>query len=94
MDKESFLNSLSDLLPDNKMHPCLQALWYDRKGHWEKAHAIVQDMNGRDAACVHSFLHRKEGDLGNADYWYSRANKKRPDMSLEEEWEKLLEEFL
>jgi hypothetical protein len=72
----------------------LQALWYDGKGDWEKAHTIIQDINDQTAAWVHAYLHRKEGDTGNADYWYNRAGRKRPGISLEEEWEKIVSELL
>jgi hypothetical protein len=69
----------------------LQALWYDGKGDWKKAHDLIDHLNDRQAAHVHAYLHRKEGDIWNADYWYSRAGQKRPGLSLEEEWEQLVE---
>ncbi len=72
----------------------LQALWYDAKDNWQKAHELIQDINDKNAAWVHAYLHRKEGDIGNADYWYSRAGKRRPSLTLAEEWDKLAEEFL
>ena len=53
----------------------LLALWWDAKGDWEKAHGIAQDVAGADGAWVHAYLHRKEGDLGNAGYWYRRAGR-------------------
>jgi hypothetical protein len=64
----------------------LCALWYERQGNWEKAHDLVQDADSGRGAWVHAYLHRKEGDLWNADYWYRRAGRKRPDASLEDEW--------
>src|SRR5947207_3353376 len=51
----------------------LLALWWDARGDWEKAHQVAQDVAGRDGAWVHAYLHRKEGDLGNAGYWYRQA---------------------
>lgn len=72
----------------------LTALWYDGKGDWEKAHDQVDQLSGKTAARVHAYLHRKEGDLWNADYWYARAGEKRPHLSLEEEWGELVERFL
>jgi hypothetical protein len=69
----------------------MQALWYDGKGDWKKAHDLIDHLNDRQAAHVHAYLHRKEGDIWNADYWYSRAGQKRPGLSLEEEWEQLVE---
>ena len=72
----------------------LQALWYDAKGDWEKAHTIIQDMEDNNASWIHAYLHRKEGDIGNADYWYRLAGKKRPSITLEEEWEAIVETLL
>ena len=68
----------------------LQALWYDARGDWEKAHTLIQDVEDKDAAWIHAYLHRKEGDNGNADYWYRRAGKNRPPLSLENEWEQIV----
>ena len=68
----------------------LQALWYDARGDWEKAHTLIQDVEDKDAAWIHAYLHRKEGDNGNADYWYRRAGKNRSLMSLENEWEEIV----
>lgn len=67
----------------------LQSLWYDATGDWEKAHRIIQDVNDKTAAWIHAYLHRKEGDIGNADYWYNRAGKRRPELSLDKEWEEI-----
>jgi hypothetical protein len=72
----------------------LEALWYDGKGDWNKSHEVVQDVSGKDAAWIHAYLHRKEGDLGNAGYWYSRAGKSTPTCSLEVEWQQLVEHFV
>lgn len=72
----------------------LKALWYDGNGDWEKAHDQVDSMDGKDAARIHAYLHRKEGDQWNADYWYRRAGASRPELTLEEEWKMLLTQFL
>jgi hypothetical protein len=94
MKKEEFKTSLaSDQLPEG-IEPYLSALWYDAKGNWERAHQAVQDAAGPTAARIHAYLHRKEGDLGNADYWYARAGKKRSTESLDKEWEEILGELL
>lgn len=69
------------------------ALWFDAKGEWEAAHAQIQDLPGEKAAHLHAYLHRKEGDVWNADYWYQRAGRKRPALSLEEEFKLLVEEY-
>jgi hypothetical protein len=64
----------------------LAALWWDARGDWDKAHEAAQADSGAEAAWVHGYLHRKEGDLANADYWYRRAGRKRPSVALEDEW--------
>ena len=72
----------------------LKSRWYDAKGDWDQAHAQVDQLNDRDSAWVHAYLHRKEGDIWNADYWYARAKKSRPHVTLDEEWEELISFFL
>ena len=72
----------------------LKSLWYDGKGDWNRAHSEVDHLGDLDSAWVHAYLHRKEGDIWNADYWYSKAKRVRPDLSLEEEWEQLVLHFL
>ena len=67
--------------------PLLQALLLDAAGDWDSAHSIAQGESSTDGSWVHAYLHRKEGDLGNASYWYRNAGKSMPDLSLEEEWE-------
>jgi hypothetical protein len=54
----------------------LNALWYDARGEWDKAHELIQDVQDKNASWIHAYLHRKEGDDPNAGYWYSRAGKK------------------
>lgn len=72
----------------------LNALWYDAKGDWQRAHDLVDQLSGEDAAYVHAYLHRKEGDQSNADYWYRRSGRPRSQVSLEKEWEELVSYFL
>ena len=90
----SFKESLMRAEPEKGWSPVLKSLWYDGKGDWQKAHSEVDHLRDTDSAWVHAYLHRKEGDLWNADYWYSRAKKVRPQISLEEEWENLVNVFL
>ena len=77
-----------DAAPPPGASLALQALWHDARGDWERAHACAQDNHGRDGSWVHAYLHRKEGDLGNAGYWYNRAGKSMPapSVTLESEW--------
>lgn len=94
MDYPSFNQSLLQDEPPVSISSYLQALWYDAKGDWHRAHEIVQEIDDEKAARIHAFLHRKEGDIFNADYWYRRANTHRPDITLEEEWDILVNRFL
>jgi len=89
-----FKKSLADDHPDRSWSDFLKALWLDGKGDWAGAHDRVQDDSSRYGAWIHAYLHRKEGDLWNADYWYRRAGRKRPEEGLEEEWEELVRFFL
>ena len=89
MNLAVFKDSLSASLPPLDLSLYAQALWYDAKGDWQKAHELIQDLPDKNAAWIHAYLHRKEGDAWNADYWYNRAGRKRPSLSLEEEWEQL-----
>ncbi len=89
----TFKESLAASNPPEDYSACLKSLWYDAKGDWAKAHDQVDQLGGTDAAWVHAYLHRKEGDLWNADYWYARAKKTRPELSLDAEFENLLAYF-
>lgn len=94
MNTEAFKTTLSENHPPQGIDIFLKALWFDAKGAWEKAHELVQDEPGKNAALIHAYLHRREGDIWNADYWYRKAGTKRPDASLEEEWQALVTNYL
>ncbi|MDF3058977.1 MAG: hypothetical protein K0R17_3192 [Rariglobus sp.] len=83
--KPADLKNLTD--PSNLSLP-LQALWHDARGEWERAHEACQQARSREGDWVHAYLHRKEGDLGNAGYWYARAGRPMPDPAVlfEAEW--------
>jgi hypothetical protein len=72
--------------PPPGLDAALAALWWQARGDWARAHDAAQSDEGRDAAWVHALLHREEGDLSNADYWYRRAGRTRPSVPLAEEW--------
>ena len=67
----------------------VKALNYARQGKWDESHRLVQSFSDRESCLIHGYLHRVEGDLGNARYWYNRANEKMPDNTLEEEFKRL-----
>jgi hypothetical protein len=72
----------------------LSALWWARKGDWDKAHKLVMDEDGRDAAWVHAYLHRLEGDAGNAAYWYRQAKQPAATGALDPEWDAIVAALL
>jgi hypothetical protein len=84
---EEFLEMKDSGSIQEDIPPLLQALLLDASGDWDSAHRIVQNELGKDGSWVHAYLHRVEGDSGNAGYWYRSAGKKAPDLSLTEEWE-------
>jgi hypothetical protein len=94
MTLAEFKSTLGQAAPPTDLSFQLEALWHDGAGNWERSHEVVQDMNGPDAAWIHAYLHRKEGDISNAKYWYSRANKSLPSLSLTDEWQTLVLHFL
>ena len=85
-----FKSSLSGAAPASGISPPLLALWWAAKGDWDKAHALVQDEEGADAAWVHAYLHRVEGDPGNAGYWYRRAGQPVATGPVEAEWDRIV----
>jgi len=91
LEFKATVNDLNEPPFDNSL---LQALWYDVKGDWQMAHAIAQDINTEDGSWIHAYLHRKEGDEGNASYWYRRAHRILPNVTLDEECDNLLAELL
>lgn len=83
---ESFKLSLNAGAPPGSASPALIALWHAAKGDWERAHEVAQTDESQNGSWVHAYLHRVEGDLSNAGYWYRRAGRDVPADSLEEEW--------
>jgi hypothetical protein len=94
MNIVSFKESLAANKPHSEASPHLKALWYDAKGEWDMAHTQIQDIEDNNASWIHAYLHRKEGDIANAGYWYRRAGRKMPDISLEKEWENMVEDLI
>jgi hypothetical protein len=86
MDLAAFRASTKADAPPAGLDPPLTALWWMAKGDWDRAHAAVDNEAGAVAAWVHAHLHRVEGDLGNAGYWYRQAGKPVSTDALDEEW--------
>jgi hypothetical protein len=94
MTLQEFKSSLSHNEPPAGSSLLLVALWHDGKGNWDASHDIAQDIYSNDGSWIHAYLHRKEGDTGNAGYWYRKAGKPYPTVSLEMEWNTLVNHFL
>ena len=93
MDAAAFRASVTEDAPP-AVGFALQALWWDAKGDWAKAHACAQADEGTDGSAVHAYLHRKEPDLANAQYWYNRAHRPMETGGLDQEWAALVEALL
>lgn len=91
---EFILTIENDELPPANLPLYIQALWWDAKGDWNKAHSLIDSLDDKNASLVHAYLHRKEGDISNADYWYRLANAQRPSVSLDEEWKNITMQLL
>jgi hypothetical protein len=86
---DALLHSVeSNVDPPVGLNPLILSLWLAKKGRWDASHEVAQDIHESDGSWVHAYLHRLEGDIGNARYWYSRAGKpaKSADDSLDQEW--------
>lgn len=94
MTFSEFQDSLEKETPPNNLSEPLLALWHDGKGDWDKAHSYADGPSDKISSRVHAYLHRKEGNQWNADYWYKRAGEARTEVSLEEEWEMLVRRLL
>jgi len=89
MTPDDLKESLGGAAPPAGLAPEVQALWYEAKGDWHRAHGIVQNLDGASAAWVHAYLHRTEGDAGNAGYWYRRAGKPVSNAPHAAEWDEI-----
>jgi hypothetical protein len=94
VDLAEFEDSLRDTAPPLGISGALEALWHERRGNWDRAHEIAQDIAGPDGSWVHAYLHRREGDQSNAEYWYRQARKQVARGTLDEEWRGIVETLL
>jgi hypothetical protein len=94
MTSAEFSASLSNAAPPAGLTPALTALWWDGKGDWTRAHDLINDLETPDTMAVHAYLHRKEGEQWNADYWYRKAGSQHRRPTLEAEWQALVDALL
>jgi hypothetical protein len=91
MKAEEFRATLGASEPPAGLSAPMEALWWDAKGDWARAHGLVDELETAEGMAVHAYLHRKEGEAWNADYWYKRAGRQFRRETLEAEWEALVE---
>jgi hypothetical protein len=94
MTLHAFTRSVLENKPPTPLTPSLQALWWAAKDDWERAHQIVMAHDDRDCAWVHAYLHRREGDLPNARWWYNESKRPVATGSLDNEWSAIVRALL
>lgn len=94
MNANEFRESVRHEIPPEGLSAPLAALWWDLKGDWTQAHSLVDELETKDGMAVHAYLHRKEGSLSNADYWYARAGRAYHRPALKDEWDALVSGLL
>ena len=94
MDLPAFKATIAAAEPPAGLDLALQTLWWDAKGDWKKAHECAQEEKTPIGSSVHAYLHRVEGDLANAGYWYKRAGKPPATGTTAAEWDDLAMELL
>ena len=90
-DFNQFLETLNSENPSKEWPLALKALWFDAQGNWKASHDIAQDLHNNSGYWIHAYLHRKEGDEFNAGYWYGRANRPIPTITMAEELKQMVE---
>jgi hypothetical protein len=94
MDLEAFRRTLEDSEPPEQIGRGLRALWHVGRDQWDRAHALIQTQDDDESCWIHAHLHRIDGDLPNAAYWYSRAGRGVPKSDLQTEWEQIVTSLL
>jgi len=94
MTLDEFRSTLSQRHAPESFSPALRAMWEEARGNWSEAHVIAQDIDDKTGSWIHAYLHRKEGELGNAGYWYRRAEQPVAHDGLDAEWERIVSALL
>lgn len=94
MTYDLFIESIREQQMPDGLSVDLQSLWVDAIGDWDQAHELSQLEGTKSGDRIHAYLHRKEGDYGNAAYWYHRSGENMPSISLEQEWSDLVKRFI
>jgi hypothetical protein len=91
MNPTDFKASVANETPPAGLTAPVEALWWDLKGDWTRAHNLVDELETPEGMAVHAYLHRKEGEQSNADYWYVKAGRKYYRDQFPDEWTALVE---
>ena len=94
MTLDEFKESISQEKPPVNISQPLESMWWVAKGEWDTAHNLIQPLSDSHSMRIHGYLHREEGDEGNAAYWYRRNGMSLPQNSLEEEWTEIVSALL
>ena len=94
MQLNEFMKSIKEEAPPEGLSEPLKTMWYARKGDWETAHNIAQSIGTELGSWIHAYLHRVEGDLSNAYYWYKRAGKPPHSGSTDAEADDIINSIL
>jgi hypothetical protein len=94
MNIADFQATIEKDLADRDLSAPLQALWWDAKGDWTRAHQLVDELETPEGMAVHAYLHRKQGEQRNADYWYRLAGRTYYRVHLTDEWTALVQGLL
>ncbi len=94
MTIDELKGTLGSATPPQGLAPALVALWHDARGEWQAAHGLAQNVDNDDGSWVHAYLHRKEGDSTNAEYWYRRAGRPAATGPLQDEWDQIVTTLL
>lgn len=94
MTAKELRQSVAGAEPPEGLSVPVEALWWEAKGEWARAHGLVDEMETREGMAVHAYLHRREGAEGNAEYWYARAGRQFRREKMDDEWDALAEGLL
>jgi hypothetical protein len=94
MNLSAFRKSLEAANPPEGTSTALSVMWHAAKGDWEIAHKVAQSDKSENSAWAHAYLHRVEGDLSNARYWYQNAGRPEATVSLSQEWDDIVTALL
>ena len=90
MKYDDFIKLTKKSEPSDNLAGIHLVIWYAVKDNWDMAHNIVQEINTETASWIHAYLHRVEGDISNAHYWYNRARQEPSSESLESELDDII----